>query len=412
MDSQNDIVAMTPQEQEFCEKYSYSNYASRVTQDHVNTREEIFELERATRGQHKNTLWQILRLNRKTASNSSGVSNFCGENDAMRYGIEQEEVVKKNQLLVRALEEKIEEKLGCEVADTVLDCGMFITPLGLYSASPDAYFVLRDGRIVVLEIKCPYSYRNTDLESIRRGFNNKARYRITNTAFSINKNGPLDVRVEKKNDHYRQIQAQLYVTNAVMAIYLVKIGKHEEIHFVDRDEEIIKELQEKERADFARCVKENEKHREYNSERNRLISFITSSYNKETATKLAREGFYNWNGVVKCHFCQKHIETEQGVDEVLATHSCSSSRRDNVRHANLSYREFLPLQRRIDSFKSFGLPPSDVWELAKLNVFLTDNCFIYYCCGIIVLTEADKADLDGIKQKVKDCQHSDSCDRY
>lgn len=412
--SQSDKLTMNEHEQQLCDKYSYSNYVARLKPGHLNTREEIFELERATRGQNQNALWHVLRLNRKTASNLSGGSSFVSDkNDAIRYGIDQEKVVKKNQLLMRAIKEEIEKKLNCAVTQSVLDCGMFISPIGLFSASPDAYFVNEKGQIVVLEIKCPYKYRNTNLNSIRNGFNNKARYRIPNTAFSINKQGPIDVRVEKKNDHYRQIQNQMYVTGAVFGIYLVKIGDTEEVHFVERDEEMITDFANNEDSDLKKILNENAKHREFVMERNRLFSFYNLPHIKnESVKKLARDGFYYWNGCVKCYFCQKHVEPDNDIDNILAQHACNS-KHGNVRYADIKHRNYLTLQSRINSFSLLNVDSTLAQELARLNVFVTDDKHLkYYCCATTILTIDDKINQDYIKASVINCAHSDDCDRY
>ncbi|ACH69502.1 alk-exo [Trichoplusia ni granulovirus LBIV-12] len=411
-DPQLKKLAMNEYELQLCDRYSYSNYVARLKPGHINTRKEIFELERATRGQNQNALWGVLRLNRKTASNLSGCSNFVSDNnEAIRYGINQEKVVKNNQLLMRAIKEKIEEKLDCVVTQTVLDCGMFISPIGLFSASPDAYFVDEKGQIVVLEIKCPYTYRNTNLCSIRNSFNNRARYRIPNTAFSINKQGPIDVRVEKKNDHYRQIQNQMYVTGAVLGVYLVKIGETEEVHFVERDEEMIKDFAKNEDSELKRVLSENAKHREFVMERNRLFSFYNSpNIKNDIVKKLARDGFYYWNGCIKCHFCQKHVELENGLDNILAQHVCNS-KHGNVRYADIKHRNYLTLQSRINSFSRLNIDSTLAQELAKLNVFVgDDNNLKYYCCSTVI--SDDKIDQQCIKDVVKNCAHSDDCDRY
>nr|AXS01145.1 alk-exo [Spodoptera frugiperda granulovirus] len=400
-------LAMSEYEQYLCDKYSYSNYVANLKPDYENSHDDIMELERATRGQNDNPLWQVLRLNRKTASNSSGVIAFCAENDAMRYGLGNEKLIKQNDMLMRAIEEKIEERLNSRVVQSVLDCGMFVTPLGFFSASPDGYFVTEDGRIVVLEIKCPYKYKNTDLESIRRGFNNKRRYRVPHTAFSVNRTGPLDVRVEKKNDHYRQIQAQLYVTNGALAVYLVKIGDSEEVHFVERDEQVIRELREREREEHQRVLRENAKQREFLLERNRRVTFEKNVQVDEAAAKrLARDGFYDWNGRIRCHFCQKTVELERGVDEVLANHVCHT-KIGNVRYADVKHRAYVTLQSRIDSFSTLGWSFADAINVAKLNVFYKDNTFTYYCCGVKI-----DCDPNDIKDVVTLTNHSDDCDRY
>lgn len=406
-------LAMNEYEQHLCDKYSYSNYVARLQPGHVNSREEIFALERATRGQSNNALWGVLRLNRKTASNRNGCSNFVSDkNEAILYGNEQEMVVKKNQLLMRTIIEKIEEKLSCNITETVLDCGMFISPIGLYSASPDAYFVNEQGQIIVLEIKCPFTYKDTNLESIRRSLNNnKARYRIKHTAFTINKQGPIEVRVEKKNDHYRQLQSQMYVSGAVLGVYLVKIGDTEEVHFVERDEEMINDYANNEKRDSKEILSENAKHMEFVMERNRLFSFYNlPNVKNENIKKLARDGFYYWNGCVKCHFCQKHVELENDVDNILAQHVCNS-KHGNVRYADIKHRNYLTLQSRINSFIPLNIDTTLALELAKLNVFVADdNHLKYYCCATTI--SDDKINQECIKATVINCPHSVDCDRY
>jgi hypothetical protein len=106
------------------------------------------------------------------------------------------------------------------------------------------------------------------------------------------------------------------------------------------------------------------------------------------------------------------VELENGVDTVLTEHVCNSQQ-GNVRQANIKHREFLPLQQRISSLAPLNLQPADVRELARRNVFLSDNILKFYCCGaVVVALKADKARLDNIKDLVDSSYHSNDCDRY
>ncbi|AAG27404.1 PxORF106 peptide [Plutella xylostella granulovirus] len=352
------------------DKYCLENYASRLTAAHRNTKQEIYELEKATRGQSKNNLWKLLRINRKTASKST---YFSGDTEAMRYGIEHEDLIKKNCIVMDVLCAEIENKLNASVRERVLECGLFLTELGLFSASPDGYFVLDDGRLVTMEIKCPFTYKDSSLEQIISGFNNRSRYRIPNTAFSVNKTGPVDIRVEKLNEHYRQMQWQMYVTGAIMAVYLVMIGDTPHVYFVDRDEKLTKEIGERELNEFNRIVSDNNKKKYLLMEVNRLKTFDSASTDSKL---LAKNGFYQWYGQIICYFCNLKYELDMGVAAILDNHKlCDKT--NNVKLISIAHPSYIKLQKRIDSITSTG----DRVELAQRGFFEQNGVLSLFCCG-------------------------------
>lgn len=372
---------LTPRQLELSDKYCLENYVARLKPGHENTRQEIFALEEATRGQVNNTLWKLLRINRKTASKS--VCTFVGENEAMKFGVVHEELVKQNRIIMDSVCDALEDRLKMGIKERVLNCGLFLSKLGIFSASPDAYFVLDDDSLAVLEIKCPYTFRDESLNSIRAGFNNRARYRIPNTAFSVNKSGPLEVRVEKKNDHYRQMQSQLYVTGASVAVYLVMIGGVPEVHFVDRDPGIMQELRDRESRDFNSYLRENARMRHLAVELRRLDTFKNANLPLDTGERLARDGLYHWYGNIVCHFCKRKFEKEMGVDGILATHT-DCDKTGNVGHVRIRHLNYINRSAREDSLIRLNTYSyEECLTLAQTGHFhdTTDGTVKLFCCG-------------------------------
>ncbi|AIS92117.1 alkaline exonuclease [Erinnyis ello granulovirus] len=366
-------------------KYCLQKYVKSLTITHRNTNEEISHLEKATRGQADNDLWKLLRINRTTAS---GSQSFCGEaTPAMEYGVCNEKLLKQNSALMSIIVDGIEKRLNKRVVESVLDCGLFLSPIGLYSASPDAYFRLESGELVVLEIKCPYVYRNKTLEQIRLEKNNtRAVYRVQNTALSLNRTGPLHVTVSKRNDHYRQIQTQMYVTGAVLAVYMVKFSDMPEIHFVERDEGIIGELEKRELEKLSMYVKENTRSRIMTMERERFRSFARAhNITTSDAKRFAQDGLYWWCGVVMCYFCEQQFEIiDKNVTQVLQEHNPHCNKEGNISvglNVNAAHPRFLNIVDRINSF--VGTPQYSVQhkQLAADGLFYDGTKLVMYCCG-------------------------------
>nr|QBH66989.1 alkaline exonuclease [Phthorimaea operculella granulovirus]QBH67378.1 alkaline exonuclease [Phthorimaea operculella granulovirus] len=375
---------MTPEQIMLAKKYCLQNYVrSLKSVDHRNTPEEIKQLEIATRGQADNILWKLLRVNRTTASKSTGC--FVEDSPAIQFGKNGERDLKQNTELIDLMCQKIEQKTGKKIVEKVLECGLFLSPIGLYSASPDAYFVLDDGNLVVLEIKCPYTYREDTLESVRHRMNStRTRYRVAHTAFSVSRNGAMNVRVEKQNDHYRQIQSQLYSTNAVLAVYMVKFVDFPEIHFVERDEKYIRDLAERERIRLKIYVDENKRNSVMVSECERLKSFEGYGYNEHLIKSLARDGLYCWCGNVMCYFCQQQFEIiDKNADQILAEHNLECTKLENIAISTAAHPEYLNVHDRMHNLSESQLFNSvDCEKLAKEGFFIDqNNKLVLYCCG-------------------------------
>lgn len=376
--------SMTAEQLQLGEKYSLQNYVKWLTIDHRNTRDEILRLERATRGQTENILWKLLRVNRTTASRSSAYVYDGQPTKAMEYGVLNEKLLKQDRLLINAVRDGIENRLGIKVVNEVLDCGLFISEIGLFSASPDAYFELDTGALVVMEIKCPYTYRNETLETVRlRMNNNRNRYRVPHTAFSISRRDALNVLVEKRNDHYRQIQTQLYVTGAVLAVYVVKFSDKPEVHFVTRDDAFIDCLRKREKSKLWSYVKENGRNRVMVMEKERFNSFGGFAVHEEKARLLASDGMYHWCGNVVCYFCKRHFEiTDKTVEQIREEHGSDCDKSGNISMVEVAHAKYLNVLVRLENLRCAQLyDEAECEKLAKEGFFYDGTNLVLYCCG-------------------------------
>ncbi|QBQ01662.1 alk-exo [Hyphantria cunea granulovirus] len=374
------MEGLTPNQYKLSQKYLIEKYTTNLHAQHRNTKEEIFALEEATRGQAKNNLWRLLRLNRTTSTKSGTSLLYHGDNDAMRYGVLHENLVKKDTVLMDAVCEAIELRLRMQIKTRVLDCGLFLSALGLYSASPDGYFVMENDQLVIIEIKCPYTFRDTTIEHIRRGFNTtRARYRIPNTAFTVNRRGPLELRVEKLNEHYRQMQRQLYVTEAVMAVYLVKIGNDVEVHFVKPDQTLIAQSANAEHEEFQRIIRENNKLTHLLKETNRLLTFQNAAIHTSDAQILARTGIYYHRGRLICYFCKTYFELEDRIEGVLNYHN-SCTLKNNI--PTVRYSQYISLKSRLQCLlEESGETTEQCATMAQYGLCMVDNELKLFCCG-------------------------------
>nr|WRQ96461.1 alk-exo [Mamestra configurata nucleopolyhedrovirus A] len=369
---------LSDEDLELYNTYAYSKYVTRLVCSKWRlSLEEILRVERATRNQSKNPLWNMLRLDRQTAS-ASCQNRYLPQNEAMNYGSYQETVVKKNAVLISMIENLIEYTLKVKIKDKVLECGMFLSQFGLYSASPDAYFVLETGVLVPVEIKCPWTYREKNIEDVRRGLRDRQpRYRVENTSFSVNKRGaPLFV-VEKTTPHYRQMQRQMYVMNSPMCVYVVKFGTEFVVNTVMRDETFCLQQYDAEKKLFDVFVSKNQRMLRYKNVATRIQSFKNQRYNDNDVRLLAYSGFYYAFGQLKCIFCEWVIDVDVDVAKVLQLHdSCNNG--EPVQVPLSSVQEYLNHNKRVESLTNNGV--TDV-SLAKQGVYHDGVQLKTFCCN-------------------------------
>ncbi|AAP85744.1 alk-exo [Adoxophyes orana granulovirus] len=374
-----------PIHEELAKRYSLQNFINNISNANQRiSHDDIMVLEKCTRGQSDNVLWQLLRVNRSTASGSAVSEYDIDSIPAIRYGKIKEKALKNDNILISTIKDGIEDYTNKRVTETVLDCGMFLSSIGFYSASPDAYFKLEDGSMVVMEIKCPYSYKDDTIKDIRNRFNtNRARYRIPNTAFSINRHGEdIFVCVEAQNNHYRQMQLQMYATGALLAVYVVKFRDMPEVHFVKRDSKFIQRVYNQEMNKLNRVVQSYKLQSNMNTLAARMITYNrTNEFDTNSARLLAEAGMYSCDGnSVRCYICKSTYETaDRSVESILSEHDNLC----NVPKTQAMHNSYLNIVDRINNLHQTNLFLYEECQRLAQEGFVLINSTTpeLYCCG-------------------------------
>ncbi|AGR56876.1 alkaline exonuclease [Hemileuca sp. nucleopolyhedrovirus] len=396
------MESLTPEQRSICDKYFYSNYISSLSSSPKKTlsRDEIMYIEKMTRGQSENELWNLLRLDRRTASGPSTQYIFSNSR-AMSFGLSQEKLVKQNKILIKLIKSAIERRLNEKVTETVLDCGMFFSRLGLNSASPDAYFVMESGTLVPMEIKCPFTYENVTVEEMRNSLNvRKQRYRVACTAFSVNRTGTPIFTVEHKDPHYRQMQRQMYVLDSPICVYLVRFKDSFVAMIVDRDESFCEQEGASEQKLYdmfaykSSVTNENNTHCYYNKfcdniQRMNTFRHATTSFDDEDIKRLTSSGLYYSFGRLKCAFCSCKFDIDTECDNIINNHNCNiSSSKDFSNDVTLQndfkHLDFAEHSKRVESLfkvKNDYVPANLNSILAFKGLCYVEDCYMTFCCG-------------------------------
>ncbi|AXS67779.1 alkaline exonuclease [Cryptophlebia peltastica nucleopolyhedrovirus] len=376
------METLSPEQLIVYNKFMYSNYVTNLTcpTSRLDT-ETILKVEKLTRGQSDNALWVLLRMDRHTASGSP-LSYSTSPTLAMTFGHNQERLVKTKHALLDLLENTIETALGCSVVERVLDCGMFFSSMGLFSASPDAYFATNKGQYIPIEIKCPYTYKDVTIDEIRNEMKTrKSRYRVKHTAFSLNKTGPPIFSVEKTDPHYRQMQRQMYVMRAPICIYVVSFKDHFVASTVERDDEFYLSEYKKEKNIFDMFVRSNGLAKRMKNQRNRIATFQnTNKFRKEDVLKLTRRGLYLKNGEIICAICATKSDSDIDISTVLDLHEQCMDHKDNENIIECKHQKFFNHSTRMKSLIAANVDSSH----AKWGLFHEDGLFKTFCCDMIV----------------------------
>nr|AGE61386.1 alkaline exonuclease [Chrysodeixis chalcites nucleopolyhedrovirus]AGE61836.1 alkaline exonuclease [Chrysodeixis chalcites nucleopolyhedrovirus] len=380
---------LTAEQKEIYDKYCYVNYVAMLKHDDMKlTQNEILRVEKMTRGQSENPLWRLLRLNRQTASNSNSTSIMISPSAAMCHGIKEEKVVKDNKNLMNEIRRLIEITLNTIVTKEIFDCGMFLSKLGLHAASPDAYYVTIDNVYVPIEIKCPYTYKDLTYEDVRKSLrknpnSKKERYRIKNTALSVNVEGvPLFI-VEKTDPHYRQMQRQMYVMNAPICVYLVKFKDSFVACTVYRDSTSYDAESRDERKIFNMFINRNKRNLMLTDQYKRKASFEGKhlpQYSELDIRALTRSGLYFDYGQLVCIFCQICFDVDTPAKEILAKHTDCASNSYNGIDFHVEHRAYINNSTRYKTL------PYEHRHLASDGLFLDpiDSQYKMFCCGLII----------------------------
>lgn len=368
---------LTRDQQRIYNVYLYENYVSKITSPlSTLSIEEILHIEKLTRGQSENDLWNALRLDRQTASSSCATHIKIAPTAAMSYGLLEEKTVKKNKSLMTLIENSVSNKLGLKIINVVLDCGLFFSKHGLYSASPDAYIEMENQVFVPIEIKCPLTYKDTTADEVRNGMNvRRKRYRIKHTAYSVNPRGRAIYAIEKTDPHYRQMQRQMYVLNAPICVYVVKFKNSFVCSIVDRDEEFCNNEYKKELNIFNMYLGKNLAVARLKRLSCRLSTFETNNhnYNEEQVKRLTDVGFYYNYGNLTCVHCNKSFETDILCDTIL----------DHL-HPFCNYKITYKHSDYMNHDKRLTTIPNNIAAVDKGVFRDSDGSFKTFCCDTIV----------------------------
>ncbi|AHD25511.1 alkaline exonuclease [Choristoneura murinana nucleopolyhedrovirus] len=394
-------ASLTAEQRAVYDKYKFATYARSVTLTRSQidkwcekrviapppvSRDETLRVEAATRGQSKNALWNLLRLDRSTASRSSG--GVALRSSALAFGNAQETQVKvANAELFERLGHLAAKRVGCAVAETVLDCGMFISALGLHSASPDAYFAMADGSWVPVEIKCPFNYRDTTVDQMRLELGKANRkYRVKHTALLVNKMGPPQFEVVKTHDHYRQMQRQMYVMrDAPVCFYVVRFKQNLVALAVPRDDEFCSKEAATEGAAFVAFAMENAGRAQFKRGERRRASFALNAadhaYDAAQVDTLVRRGLYLLYGQLRCAHCDGFVLDGRAPFETAMAYNHEKCDGLALQEHQFDNASFLDFDKRYTSL--VNIQHDNARALAVEGYYAdSEGAVKTFCCGV------------------------------
>ena len=184
------------------------------------SKEVADEIEFRTRGQHSNPLWVSASKHRITASIFHDIKtrkqSTCPEkllckiygetksfdNEALEWGRKQETVAKKRYKAYMKLKQKKNVK--------VLESGLVVCPnYSFIGASPDGFVSSEEGSYL-LEIKCPYKWRNSKITEACK-----------DPDFYCNSDENGNITLKTNHRYFTQIQGQMGVCKMDMCHFVV-----------------------------------------------------------------------------------------------------------------------------------------------------------------------------------------------
>lgn len=222
---------------------------------HCPSDDQLRRLTECTVGQTKNPLWAAHRMGRITASHAKTVMAFSSSSSAIPASVVSAICVGSSHFLGAAMQWGIEhEKEAIElftaqfaaehVDGTVQASGLFICKdLFILGASPDATTNCKCCGVGVVEVKCPYKYRECDVEGLLM-------------ATATDRNFCLDSNLTLKQNHkyYAQVQCQMGVTATERCEFVLYTTKTVLRTTVDFDGDFFDRLKIKCVEFFSACI--------------------------------------------------------------------------------------------------------------------------------------------------------------
>ncbi|ABC74910.1 alkaline exonuclease [Neodiprion abietis nucleopolyhedrovirus] len=346
-------------------------------------------VEQCTRTQSANCWWHRLRDGRLTASLGK-ISKHVIPNSCMQYGTKQEYKINTS-CDIQAYLNVIFLKLLRTPFKWQTQVGLHVSKYGYYCGSPDGIIKIATNKLYVVEIKNPSSYSNWSCKQILASHDKKNKKRDVSIKYTGLK---LDLKtarmyINDKHEHWRQIQRQIYVTNAIGGLYVVGINSATEflIVKVDRCDEFCENLRLKECEQIQNFRLKNRymTFDNYVYEKNRFISFQTDNV---YAQKLSFLGFFVDDDKIKCAFCNFVGVNTTSYRDILDKHKvivqCKVnlnmlSHTSNVPDLQAKYPQYHTFEKRFDTFNR----KHDCIEKAKKGLFQLDDSLICFTCGCI-----------------------------
>ena len=201
-----------------------------VCSELVVTAEQINAAEMATRGQHKNPVWSMLRKGRITASNFGPVLKVCSSRRTPSKSLLASLLGTYDLSGVHAVQwgllheaTAIAEYTGSRGV-AVHESGLWLSKSGLLGGSPDG--IIDDNCII--EVKCPYSARSTALRDLCTG---KSSFLTVNVdgIFSLNQ------KDETGKKYWHQVQGNMHFTGRTSCDFIVWTPQETAVFNVARD---------------------------------------------------------------------------------------------------------------------------------------------------------------------------------
>ena len=179
--------------------------------------QERLSLCHLTLQQSSSKLWHQERKKRITASRAHKILRAKSERTVLKYFFE-ESGSHQNQLYGREMEPKAKKKISEILGAQIVDLGL-ISKEGQswLSASPDGLILLENGKLALLEVKCPSSCCNKEI------------------SVPYLENSSL----KKSHPYYTQIQIQLYCCEIEKTILFVYSDKDFKLLEVEKDTDFL-----------------------------------------------------------------------------------------------------------------------------------------------------------------------------
>nr|CAI5834333.1 unnamed protein product [Callosobruchus analis] len=201
----------------FHEDYVTSTNKLRYFEDHLKVDDEyVKQIAQQTIGQQSNPRWLLARKNRLTASNFSAVIAACKRQRFPpslfkrllgTYNMEHLKAIQWGNMHEKEGIKSLEDSLNVKVVPT----GIWLHECGYLGASPDGLI----GENEIVEVKCPYKYRDVSLlDDIKSSRN-----------YIIFSDEEGNITVNRDHEYFLQIQGQLAITkrkNAHLVIWTPK----------------------------------------------------------------------------------------------------------------------------------------------------------------------------------------------